>query len=270
MFEREITDIFAKYGLPVGSCSFAEVSFLKEDTRFKRVLTVAFPYWFELSAPHNISMYAMLPDYHKVLGKILEDVVSDLKKIFPENLFASHVDVSPVNEKKAAVLSGLGFIGKNTLLINEKYGSFLFLGDICTDAEIFIENEIVANGCGDCSRCIKACPGHALGESFCSDNCVSAITQKKGELSEHEKILIGKSGYVWGCDICSLVCPYNKKLEKSHFAEKYEQYLLYNITEEFFLGFSNREFKRKYANRAFSWKGLSVLRRNFEVLRLFK
>ena len=162
MHEKEIRDIFLKRNMPVGSCSYSEVALNKDDSVFKTVLTTAVPYWFKPEKPHNISIYAMLPDYHKVVLEILESICAELKELFPDNIFEPHVDISPINEKKAAFLGGLGFIGKNTLLINEKFGSFLFIGDICTDAEIHIENEIKKNLCEDCRLCIKACPGNAI------------------------------------------------------------------------------------------------------------
>ena len=265
MYEKEIVEIFQNKNLPVGSCNYSSVSF-SDDNRFKSVLTTVIPYWFKPEKPHNISIYAMLPDYHKVVVEILNEICVELKKLFPDNIFESHADISPVNEKKAAVLCGLGFIGKNTLLINEKFGSFVFIGDICTDAEIHIENDIKENLCGDCNLCIKACVGNALENGFCIEKCVSAITQKKGEFSDFEKQILRKSGSVWGCDVCSLVCPYNKGLVTSEYAEKYKDQLIYNIDSNMLGGLSNGEFKRKFNDRAFAWKGISVLRRNIEIL----
>lgn len=265
MHEKEVTEIFLKRDLPVGTCPYSDVAF-SPDGRFKSVMTTVIPYWFKPEKTHNISIYAMLPDYHKIVVDILNDIIAELKKLFPDNIFEPHADVSPVNEKKAAVLGGLGSIGKNTLLINEKYGSFLFIGDICTDAEIHIENEIKANNCGDCDLCIKACPGNALEHGFCPENCVSALTQKKGDLTESQKQILRRCGSVWGCDICSLVCPRNRGLETSEYAEKYKDQLIYNINSELLEGMSNGEFKRKFSNRAFAWRGISVLRRNLDVL----
>ena len=265
MHEKEVAEIFHRRNMPVGTCSYSEVSF-SQDERFRSVITTVVPYWFKPERPHNISIYAMLPDYHKIVVDILTEVCGELKKLFPDNVFELHADVSPVNEKKAAVLGGLGFIGKNTLLINEKCGSFLFIGDICTDAEIHIKNEVTENKCKGCDLCIKACPGNALSDGFCAEKCVSAITQKKGELTDSEKKILRNSCFVWGCDVCSLVCPHNKYLETSAYAEKYKDRLIYNIDSELLDGLSNREFKRKFNDRAFAWRGISVLRRNLEIL----
>ena len=267
MYEKEVTDFFRGYGLQVGSCSYSEVAFSKDSSDFKTVLTTVFPYWFEPKQSHNISIYSILPDYHIVVGELLDNICKKLKAVFPDNVFEPHVDVSPINEKKAAVLGGLGFIGKNTLLINEKYGSFLFIGDICTDAEIELNSSISNKSCKGCSLCSESCPGKALDDGFCSEKCISFLTQKKGELSEDEKNILIKSDSVWGCDICSLVCPHNKNLPMSEYALKYEDKMIYNINEDLLEGLSNGEFKRKFHDRAFVWRGVSVLRRNLEILK---
>ncbi|MBQ6809223.1 MAG: epoxyqueuosine reductase [Clostridia bacterium] len=267
MLEKEVIEIFYKRGLPVGTCDFEDVSFSYEKTEFKKVFVTLIPYWFKPEMPHNISIYAMLPDYHVVVGELLSEIVSELKRLFPENKFEPHVDVSPINEKKAAVLAGLGFIGKNTLLINKEFGSFLFIGDICTDAEIDLNGKIIPNGCGDCLKCKISCPGKALDSGFDCEKCISAITQKKGELTAEQRDLLRRTKSVWGCDICSIVCPYNQNLKSSVYAEKYKENLLYNLTEDMISGLSNGEFKKRFKERAFAWKGVSVLRRNLEAVK---
>lgn len=266
MYEKEVTEIFHEYGLQVGSCKYSDVAFSKDTSDYKTVLTTIVPYWFEPKQAHNISIYSILPDYHIVVGEMLKSICEKLKAVFPDNIFEPHVDVSPVNEKKAAVLGGLGFIGKNTLLINEKYGSFLFIGDICTDAEINLNSSISKNSCKGCDLCREACPGKALDEGFCSEKCISFLTQKKGILTEEEKNILQRSDSVWGCDICALACPHNRNLQISEYALKYEDKMIYNIDKELLDSLSNGKFKRKFSDRAFVWRGISVLRRNLEIL----
>lgn len=266
MYEKEVSDLFSRFGLTVGACAYSDVALNGEPDRFKTVITTVLPYWFKPEGKRNISIYAMLPDYHKILGGILENITAELKELFPNNIFEYHVDVSPVNEKKAAALSGLGFIGKNTLLINERFGSFVFIGDICTDAEICIKKEFVSDGCGDCNLCVKACPGNALCKGFNIECCVSAITQKKGELTDSEASILRRSGSVWGCDVCSLVCPYNKGLEISSYYEDCKDRLIQYIDKKLLDGLSNGDFRRKFNDRAFVWRGISVLRRNIDIL----
>ena len=87
MHEKEIRDIFLKRNMPVGSCSYSDVAFNKDDSVFKTVLTTAVPYWFKPEKPHNISIYAILPDYHKVVFEILESICAELKELFPDNIF---------------------------------------------------------------------------------------------------------------------------------------------------------------------------------------
>ena len=266
MYEKEVVEVFRRSGLQVGSCDYSQVAFSQDPTSFKTVLTTVIPYWFEPKQPHNISIYAILPDYHLIVGEILQEICEELKKLFPQNTFEPHVDVSPINEKKAAFLGGLGFIGRNTLLINEEYGSFLFIGDICTDAEINIGNNVSDKSCKGCNLCIKACPGNALENGFCSEKCISYLTQKKGKLEDCEKAILKRSDSVWGCDICAAVCPYNRNLKESEYSIKYEDIKISNINRNLLEGLSNGEFKRKFNDRAFAWRGISVLRRNLDVL----
>jgi len=266
MYEKEVVEIFREKGLQVGSCSYSEVSFSPEQSKYKTVLTTVVPYWFESDKSHNISMYARLPDYHQVIGLLLKEICEKLKAFFPNSIFEPHVDVSPVNEKKAAVLGGLGFIGKNTLLINEKYGSFIFIGDICTDAEININNKVSDKSCSGCDLCVNSCPGNALNDGFCAERCISFLTQKKGKLTEDEVEILKKSDSVWGCDICSLVCPHNSYLPISDYYLKFKDRIISDLNMDDLEGLSNNEFKRKFNDRAFVWRGISVLRRNLEIL----
>ena len=111
--------------------------------------------------------------------------------------------------------------------------------------------------------CIKLCPGGALTENgFDERKCVSYITQKKGELSEEEMNAIRNSGSVWGCDICQRVCPENKNKELTGI-NKFRENLILCIKNE---KISNREFKKKYAERAFSWRGKGVIDRNLSII----
>lgn len=266
MYEKEVIEAFQQRGLKVGSCEYFKVSFSQEPSIFKTVITTVIPYWFEPKQPHNISIYAILPDYHNVVGDILREICRELKTLFPQNIFEPHVDASPVNEKKAAVLGGLGFVGKNTLLINEEYGSFLFIGDICTDAEININNGVSEKLCKGCDLCIKSCPVNALEDGFCKEKCISFLTQKKGTLEEYEKEILKRSDSVWGCDICAKVCPHNKNLKESEYSLKFDDKKIYNIDKDLLEGLSNGEFKRRFNDRAFVWRGVSILRRNLEIL----
>lgn len=236
---------------------------IKKSGFSKGAFVALFPYFIKESRG-NISVYARSEDYHTIAErklKIIEEKMHQLGAVNTE----IHVDKGILNDRIAAYEAGLGFFGKNGMLICEEFGSFFFIGQIIHDLEI-IPDAPLGKVCMNCGECIKRCIGGALSaDGFCIDKCVSHISQKKGELSESEEKLIVKSGLCWGCDICQTVCPYNKRLETTAMPEFYE-----NRIESLYLcdieNMSNREFKRKYGNYAFSWRGKSVLERNLKIL----
>lgn len=214
------------------------------------VITVLFPYKVKMNPPKNISRYAAVEDYHFVAGKILEDICIGLRNKFNNNCFEYFIDNSPINEVKAALYAGLGVKGKNNLLINKKYGSFCFIGEIITDYKLQTVNNKITN-CINCNLCVKSCPtGFLKGEK----NCLSAITQKKAELSFDEEELIRKNGLVWGCDICQNVCPMNKNSETTKIKGFLETY-----RDEYI---ENEDIK----NRAYAWRGEKVILRNLKIM----
>ncbi len=214
----------------------------------------------------EISKYAMGKDYHIVAKEKLKSLAETLtKKGYRAMCFA---DSWGMNERYLAVSAGLGFIGKNHMFISHKWGSFVFIGVIVTDCEIE-ESKKLNLKCADCGECIKNCPGNAILDdgNFLEKNCVSFISQKKGDLDEKEKNALLKSKMIWGCDICQNVCPHNKNVPFTQIEEFYE-----NVIEnlEFEKDMSNKEFKKLYKDHAFSWRGLAPLLRNKNILNEYK
>lgn len=208
----------------------------------------------------NISKYAFGADYHKVISDKLKKFALPLEQAGYECCF--YTDSWDLNERYLAVEAGLGFIGRNRLFISPKFGSFVFIGVILTDCELDVSVPSIEQ-CINCGRCVSACPGNALKNGFDKNLCVSHITQKKGELNDFEKSLIKKSGYIWGCDICQEVCPYNKNAPYTDIEEFLcERIVNLKIDESM----SGREFKRKYSDRAFSWRGVNPLKRNQKIM----
>lgn len=186
----------------------------------KSVITVLYNYFPEEKLPKKnncqISAYAYGIDYHKVLKDKLHTLLMIIKSETGNHNARIFVDSAPVLDRAWAHKSGLGFIGKNTLLINRKGGSFFFIGHIILDVELDYENEPgEKNFCGSCTLCIRACPTKAL-EPFKLDarKCISYLTiEHKSDIPKNFK---GKfENWVFGCDICQDVCPWNRDV-KSH------------------------------------------------------
>lgn len=227
----------------------------------KSIITALFPY-FNGNKKSNISKYAQGEDYHSVIKQKLSPLKSYLEnRGYTAEIYA---DNSPLNDRYLAYKAGLGFIGKNGFLINPKYGTYTFIGYIITDCMLPPDTPLTLS-CMDCMQCVRHCCGNALSENygFDAEKCLSYITQKKGELTESEQGLIKSNATVWGCDKCQDVCPHNRNIPLSPFKEFTDN----NIELlELDTDISNKQFKQKYANRAFSWRGKSVLLRNLNIL----
>jgi epoxyqueuosine reductase len=179
----------------------------------KSVFSVALSYnpkpeYYPLLEKHPISCYAWGRDYHEVLREKLDLLAGYLcSELAPEGGAKAYVDTGPILERNYAAAAGLGWLGKNTLLLNKKFGSFLFLGEILTDLEL-APDEPVENLCKTCTACLDACPTGALEEPglLNATKCISYLTL------EHRSDLPAKAdlaGYLAGCDLCQTVCPYN-------------------------------------------------------------
>jgi len=155
-------------------------------------------------------------------------------------------------------------LGKNGMCINEKYGSYFFIGYIACNATLELSKPLNRE-CLGCMRCVSACPGGALDKGFCEDKCLSAITQKKGELSPWESELVADNNTVFGCDICQKVCPHNEYAKHTPIQEFVKDRIC-RLTLDELENMSNKEFKEKYGDRAFAWRGKAPLQRNLTFL----
>lgn len=244
-----------KFDFEYGVCDFALVEDKLINCRNKEklpksaksIILFVFPYKIKEEKPRNISRYAAINDYHIIVMDYLNSIIADLKKEYPHNEFVGFTDNSPIPEVFAAASCGLGVKGKNGLLINEKYGSFVFIGEIVTD--LYIEHTAQYGECINCGVCEKMCPV-GLGK----DKCLSAVTQKKKNLTDEEELQIKNSGCIWGCDICSEVCPMNKGKEKSNIKEFVNSY-----RDEYVPG-------EDMTNRPYAWRGAEVIIRNYNIL----
>lgn len=186
----------------------------------KTIIVVANPYNnnVEFSNPNvRIAKYALNEDYHIVIKNKLRQLGNYVFQKSNAN-FRCFVDSGWLLEKELAVKAGLGWRGKNSLVINEKIGSYFNIGVILTDVEIEPDKE-VNNRCGTCTLCIDVCPTNAINPSKIVDcrKCISYHTiENRGELPTSLLPKIREAGYVFGCDICQDVCPYNVRLKKDN------------------------------------------------------
>jgi len=158
-----------------------------------------------------ISRYAWGKDYHEIVRAKLEKLRAAVEELAPDVEIRAFVDTGPLVERAFARFSGLGWMGKNTCIINEAKGSWFFLGVMLTSLEL--EPDVPApDRCGSCSACLEACPTGALVEPYVMDasRCISYLTiELKGSIPEQSRSAIGAN--VFGCDICQDVCPWNMK-----------------------------------------------------------
>lgn len=242
----------------------AKPAFLKSGAEMTKdinsVIVCAFSYY-SGAEKGNISRYAQGKDYHITAKQKMEEICAFIRKNgYSAEAFA---DTGSLNERFLGRLSGISFTGRNKMAINRDLGSWFFIGYILTNCSLEADEEC-RDSCLGCEACVKACPLGALNEeAFDEEKCLSYITQKKGELSESEAELIRKCNTVWGCDICQEVCPHNRDLTVTEIDE-FKENLIINLNLD--ENISNREFKKMYGDRAFSWRGKGVLIRNQKIL----
>lgn len=230
----------------------------RENIDAKSVIVFLLPYY--SGETENLSRYSASLDYHIVIKEITEKLCKLIKEIYPFGNAVGFGDHSPIDERGAALLAGLGILGDNGLLINEKYGSYVFIADVITDVPpevIEASIPLPVSRCEGCGACKRSCPTGILRSE--SSECLSAITQKKGELSDEEIKMMLKFDTVWGCDICQSVCPHNKKPRVTPI-EFFKRNRIERLTLEALDTMDDEEF----AKRAFAWRGRKTVRRNLE------
>jgi epoxyqueuosine reductase len=232
----------------------------------KSIIVCLFPYYTGYNNDSQISVYTYALDYHIIVRSYLKKIAASLNKEIDNFEYKTFVDTGPLLERHLAYMAGLGFIGKNGMLITSKYGTYVFIGYILNNYP-FEPDSPLNLSCQNCGECIKHCPGNAISEdSFVdTEKCVSYITQKKGNLSKKERYLIKKQNTIFGCDICQKVCPHNYMPAETSIKEFRENHL-YSLDYKKLQALSERQFRRIYGNRAFSWRGKKVLLRNIRCI----
>lgn len=239
--------------LPIESFKIINRSLYERSCSWaKSVVLFLVPYYTEDKPERNISLYSVARDYHGYISSLTDRVVERLQYLEPDRRFRGMADHSPIAETSAAAMAGLGIVGDNYRLINEKYGSYVFIGEIFTDIPTSEKAKEIAF-CDHCGACSRSCPS--------KDNCLSALTQQKGELDAATIELMKKYNTAWGCDICQLVCPLNNDIESTPIDFFWEK-RIYKLTPEIIKDMSDDELK----TRAFGWRKRNTIERNIKLL----
>ena len=232
----------------------------RSELRARSVIVFLLPYY--VGGAVNLSEYSASRDYHIAIRAVTGRLIDHLRVLYPGNRFVGFGDHSPIDERGAALAAGLGILGKNGLIINEKYGTYVFIADVITDVdpkELGVITPIPVSSCEGCGACLRACPtGILRGEG---EDCLSAITQRKGELARDEAELMRKYNTVWGCDLCQSSCPHNASPIVTPI-DFFKESRIELLTSEVLDGMSDEEFK----SRAFAWRKRKTIERNLKLL----
>lgn len=198
----------------------------------------------------NIAAYALNLDYHELLEKRLRELMKAIEDWVGESVPNRwYVDTGPILEKELAMRAGLGWIGKNTILINKDLGSYFFLSEILLGIDLITDPPITEPLCGSCTRCLDTCPTGALREPYTLDasRCISYLTiEHREEIPPELRSRMGD--WIFGCDICQIVCPWNKPGKESpsilEALQPREELSDINLLEE--IGLSQQAFRARF------------------------
>jgi epoxyqueuosine reductase len=162
--------------------------------------------------PGKVSRYAWGDDYHEVVGDKLRQLLSWIKGCWPDAEGKVCVDIQPAMDKAWAVRAGLGWLGKHSNVITEEYGSWVFIGQLLLNLDLEYTVDNVADQCGSCTLCLDACPTSAIVQPYVVDSrkCISYATIESRAPEMDEEIATKLEGWLYGCDICQDVCPWNQ------------------------------------------------------------
>ncbi len=214
----------------------------------------------------KVSRYAWGKDYHLIIWDMLEQLEDELKKIDPDFECKSYVDTGPVMDKAWAVKSGIGWMGKHSNVINREIGSWIFLATIITNYE-FEYNKPSNDFCGTCTACIDACPTNAIIQNYVVDanKCISYLTiENKGEISDEFKNQF--DGWIFGCDICQNVCPWNKSFSEETVVNDFKSKKNKEINLESVMKMEEEDFKIRFEESPIKRAKLKGMQRNAKFL----
>ncbi len=198
-------------------------------------------------------------DYHYVMQDKLERLAHGIEELTANFEYKGMVDTGALVDTAVARRAGIGFIGKNGLVISKEYGSYMFLGELITNLEIEPDSPVDYD-CGDCNRCVEACPTSCLlGDgTMNARRCLSFQTQDKGMMGVEFRKKI--KTVIYGCDICQICCPYNKGIDSPPVVDIDAELAYPELIP--FIELSNKQFQEKFGLIAGSWRGKNILQRN--------
>ncbi|HUF34693.1 MAG TPA: tRNA epoxyqueuosine(34) reductase QueG [Gemmatimonadales bacterium] len=214
----------------------------------------------------KVARYARGEDYHRVTARRLE-LLAEFLRDRGAGVARVYTDSGPVPERELAQRAGLGWIGKNTMLIRPEAGSFFFIGTVFTDLALAPDPPFELDRCGSCTRCLDACPTGAFAEPRVLDatRCISYLTiEHRGPTPPS---LAGRmDGWVFGCDICNEVCPWNQRFaQPGPVAEFRSRHALEGADPDLFERMDEAEFARRFGDTPLERPGLAGMRRNFRA-----
>lgn len=246
-----------------------DVKFILENA--KSIISLGMNYYTNYNYSNEdkfgkVSRYAFGKDYHLVIWEKLDKLIEQIKNIDSSFEGISYVDTGPVMDKVWAVRAGIGWMGKHTNVINRDYGSWFFIANIITNYE-FNYSQQIEDYCGSCTACIDACPTNAIVNEYVLDanKCISYLTieNKEEKISDEFK---GKfDNWVFGCDICQDVCPWNNKFSQTTLLEDFlPKNAELNINE--ILNMNDEEFKIRFSDSPIKRAKLKGLKRNAKFI----
>ncbi|MGH7497613.1 MAG: tRNA epoxyqueuosine(34) reductase QueG, partial [Gemmatimonadales bacterium] len=211
----------------------------------------------------RVARYARGQDYHRVTRGRL-DRLGEVLIEHGARIARSYVDDGPIPERELAVRAGLGWVGKNTMVIRPGAGSYFFIGTIFTDLPLPLDPPFEFDHCGSCTRCLDACPTSAFVAPRVLDatRCISYLTiEQRGPIPD--ALVPHLEGYAFGCDICNDVCPWNERFATTTPVEEFRPLgRLDGADPDYFERMGDEEFAARFGGTPFDRPGLAGMRRN--------
>lgn len=215
----------------------------------------------------RVARYALGEDYHELIKSKLHQLADWLRQRVPEAQTRAAVDTAPVMEKELSARAGVGWMGKNTCIINEDIGSWIFLGEVITTIQLPFDDPAI-DRCGTCTRCIEACPTHAITAPYQLDasKCISYLTiEHRSDIAPPLQAEIGN--WLYGCDICQDVCPWNSKAIVSSEPGFQPRFSSGRIDLAAVLSWKDEDYRQHLRGSAMKRVKLPVLHRNARIVK---